>query len=503
MSGFIERYRDRIVGVLPCFDRVVVYGSMTEICNKFELERYLRRNEIPLERFADFFQVITNQIKKNAEAVAEANELKIEWIGRKYFRKEKRIKEILAERGDAPGLVHIFKAVEVCNTFDVRMHRTKKHRFICPDSAKCLHYYFYFIHPIYGLCYVRVPTRMPFRLQFYFNGHNWLAKRLESEGITFTQVENAFLDLGDFERAAELTRDFDTRELQQVLEQLAQQYCPVSHRFPRMYRWNVMQLEHSVDVIFDCEESLSDFYNHVIRVASCDVKAEEIASFMGRELDAKTKAEISSIFKTRIQGTCIRHKMGKVSIKMYDKFGRILRVETTTNDVTFFKQRRIVSKRDGTEAYEIAKVKKWIHSLPAMIGIMHAANKRYLEFISAMDDPSSGNRHLRKISEPVRQNKRSHRGFNLFNDEDLNLVIAILQGEFNISGVRNRDLQRLLGKTSSQISRILKRLSLHGLIKKVAHTYKYYLTKLGKCVLVCGLHLRESLIVPALAGPDS
>jgi hypothetical protein len=35
--------------------------------------------------------------------------------------------------------------------------------------------------------------------------------------------------------------------------------------------------------------------------------------------------EIGSQFSTRIEGTCIKHRFGKCSIKMYDKHGIVLR----------------------------------------------------------------------------------------------------------------------------------------------------------------------------------
>ncbi|MCP5096763.1 MAG: hypothetical protein GY943_14515 [Chloroflexi bacterium] len=63
---------------------------------------------------------------------------------------------------------------------------------------------FYFIDPDCGLCYLRVPTWCPFRLQFYFNGHNALAAQLQREQIAFEQIENGFLRIDDFNRANEL-----------------------------------------------------------------------------------------------------------------------------------------------------------------------------------------------------------------------------------------------------------------------------------------------------------
>ena len=87
-----------------------------------------------------------------------------------------------------------------------------------------------------------------------------------------------------------------------------------------------------------------------------------------------------------------------------------------------------------------------------------------------------------------------------FDSDDDALFRAIARGEFNISGVQNKTLRRFLsGKNSSQVSRLLKRLRLHGLIRKVAHGYKYYLTQFSKQVIATGLKLRELVIIPQLA----
>jgi hypothetical protein len=146
-------------------------------------------------------------------------------------------------------------------------------------------------------------------------------------------------------------------------------------------------------------------------------------------------------------------------------------------------------------------VKKNIYSLGIMGRLMAAANCRYLDYLAALDDPSDGARKLPKVADPVRRDGRSHRGFNLFQAEDLGVFLAIVRGEFAINGFRNRDLRRHLGKTSRQVSRILKRLRLHGLIKIVGKSYKYYLTRLGRSVVSCALQLRQHLVIPALAEP--
>jgi hypothetical protein len=142
---------------------------------------------------------------------------------------------------------------------------------------------------------------------------------------------------------------------------------------------------------------------------------------------------------------------------MYDKFGLILRIETTVNDVCFFPHYREVEQRDGTRLTKWTHMKKSLYSLTALREALRAANRRYLEFVSTLADPSAGVEKLRKLSQTVIEHERSYPGFNLFCEEDQQLMQALARGEFNIRGLQNRTLR------------------LHGFIKKVGRTYHYYL----------------------------
>jgi hypothetical protein len=261
-----------------------------------------------------------------------------------------------------------------------------------------------------------------------------------------------------------------------------------------------MQVESATDIVFRSQTDLESIYEHIIRTAVHAVKADNIATFLGRKLNGNYQGEMGNNFHTRIQGTRIKHHMGQVSIKMYDKLAIVLRIETTANDVSFFKHHRKVEHRDGTWERKLAPVRKSIYSLPVMSELMKASKRRYIDFIAAIDDPSAGIKDLDKVSRPVYDGKRSFKGFNLFHGDDLDLFLAIARGEFTVSGCRNKNLRTLLQKTGPQISRMLKRLRTHGLIKRIGRTYKYYLTVLGQNVVTTALKLRQMVIIPSLAG---
>jgi hypothetical protein len=138
--------------------------------------------------------------------------------------------------------------------------------------------------------------------------------------------------------------------------------------------------------------------------------------------------------------------------------------------------------------------------LPALREVLAAAHRRYLECLSTLEDPRHGRDKLDKLSQSVQNQGRSYPGFHFFASNDEALFQVIARGECNISGMQNKALRRFLpDKNSGQISRLLKRLRVHGLLKKVGHAYKYYLTHFGKEVIAAALKLRELVIVPKLA----
>jgi hypothetical protein len=495
-----ERHAKQIAGVLSCYDRVIAQGTLPVLCYADGMTTYLSKRAIRIFDFTQFAKPLTDAIKANAEAIAAANGLVIDYVRKKNFRKEDRVKEALKKRGEHPGLVWIFSALEPCTTYQPWHDKNSGRTFLRYDDGKCLHYYFYFIDEVLGLCYVRVPTWCPFRLQFYCNGHNWLARQLEKKNIGYQLLDNAFTAIEDWAAAQQIAEGWDASGLHRKLDEFAHRYCPILAQIEETYHWSLAEAEYATDIVFHRQADLQALYGNLIRTAIHTVKPDDIATFLGKKLDPKYQGEMGNRYNVRIEGTRVRHCMGMASIKMYDKFGHILRIETTAKDISFFKHYREVEQRNGEAVMKFAPLKKTIYSLGALRELLNAANRRYLEFLSALDDASNGIDKLNKITRTVHEQARSYRGFNFFDTDDEALFLALARGEFTISGVQNKSLRALFPHYSSgQTSRILRRLRTHGLIKKASHCYKYYLTALGKQVIALGLKLKQLLIIPELA----
>ena len=495
-----ERHADEIAGVLSCYDRILIFGTLPKICYAGGMTSYLYEQKIRIFDYPRFAEPFRDQLRENAERLAAENGIEIEYIRKKNFRKEERIKKVLAQRGDHPGLVWIFSALEPCATYKPWYDKKTGKAYLKPEDGKCLHYYFYFIDEELGLCYVRVPTWLPCRLQVYGNGHHWLAAQLKKRQVDYTLLDNAFIHIADWGQAQRIADGWQAKRIHRRLDAFARRFCPIIRHFGVQYHWSLDQCEYATDIVFRRQQPLEAIYGHLTRTAIHTVKPDNIATFLGRKLTGNYRDEMGNRFNIRIAGTRIKHTMGPVSIKLYDKFGLILRIETTVNEVSFFKHYRQVEHRDGTREMKYADMRKTIYSLPALQELLVAANRRYLEFLSTIEDPRSGLDKLDKLSLRVREGDNSYPGFNFFDPEDQMLFEALTRGEYNISGLQNKTLRpHLRDKTSGQVSRLLKRLRMHGLIKKIGKTYKYYLTSFGRQVIAAGLKLKELVLIPQLA----
>ncbi len=463
------------------------------------MTRFLYARDVRIFDYPQFAATLRERVRERAALLAAQAGIVIEHIAKSHIRKEAVVAKVLETRGDRPGLVHVISAMEACDAYqpwhDKQTHKT----YVRPDTGKCLHYYFYFLDDELGLIYLRAPTWAPFRLQFYCNGHSWLARRLAAEGIGFTAADNAFVRIDDWARAQELADGFSHR-LHRVLDHYAALCCPVLDVFAQAYHWSLTQVEYASDLVFRSAATLEPLYEQLIRESVLSVKAEQTASFLGHKITPQLTQELGTQFSTRIEGTCIKHRFASSSIKMYDQFGCILRIETTTNDVSFFKHHRKVEHRERPATRALAPVKKTIYSLIDLREILLGCNRRYLAHLSALDDFSAGVRALERLTKPRSVDGKSVKGINFFDPTDNALLHALQNPRVNIAGIRRADLGPLLGALSAaRISRQLRRLRDIGAIKRVAGTYRYYLTRIGRAATAALCRVTQSLIIPALA----
>lgn len=509
-SDLTERHAKQIKGVLHCFDRLVLFGTYKAIGWPGAMGRHLYERGVRLLDYEkDYANRLRLEVAQQVKAVAAAEGLAVIQVNAGQ-RKEALVEQILQRRGRREGVVCILGAMERCRCYKVGKNHATGFLHLQWSPGKCQHFYVYFIDAQFGLGYLRIPTWAPFRLQAYCNGHDWLERQLQAAGIRCQKADNCFTHLSDFAAAQALVAQFDPHALHTMLDRLARRFVAVHDRFAASLHWSVYQAEWATDIVFKNDRLLPDLYGQIVRTAAVEVGCADIYRFLGKRPSGRSRAEVSSRLQTLVQGTRIKHTVGSTSLKMYDKAGRVLRIECTTSDITSFTHYRKVEPRRSQDreapagspaASKHAPMRKTLYSLPALAEAMQACTQRYLGYISQWPDRTAERHELRSVTAAVRDEQdRSHRGVNFFHDDDLRFLQALLRGENQIAGLRNRTLQaHLPGWKPGKIGRTLRRFRALGLLKGVAGTRKYYLTKRGMHLLVVGRQLTERVILPALA----
>jgi hypothetical protein len=264
------------------------------------------------------------------------------------------------------------------------------------------------------------------------------------------------------------------------------------------YYWVADQFEYATDVMFTDPRALEGLYPKLLEHATLCFSAEDVLVFLGRKLNGHFKGEVLNDCKKRRQGARVKHRMKENWIKMYDKFGSVLRIETVINRPYEFRVRR-QGIRAGHKVMGWFPMAKGVANMPRYAEVCRAANRRYLDALGVVNDPGQALEELPSLAQPVRKNGKSHRGFNPWSREDIGLFTAILRGEHTLHGFRNRDIRRhLFGpkayphqkrRQSARVSRLFRILHVHRLIAKIPRSHRWRVTHRGQKLMTTAIAL--------------
>ena len=116
-QSLTERYRERLAGVLSCYDRIVITGTLPGACYAGGMTSFLYSRGIRIFDYARFAEPLRERIRSRAQEVCVEAGIEVEHINRPHIRKEEVVAKVLARRGDHPGLVHVISAMEACQSY--------------------------------------------------------------------------------------------------------------------------------------------------------------------------------------------------------------------------------------------------------------------------------------------------------------------------------------------------------------------------------------------------
>ncbi len=494
VCSFLVKFSSIISWVLSCFDRVIFKGHLP-ISRASEFEKFVDCH-LKIRR-ADFLEVVgpewSERLVEQAKRMAQKYDRLYEYHAGEVD-KDAWAKEQLQRHPVVEGLVGILCVKEACPTFKLAQGKDRP----CFVSRKVPQrvLYYYFLDRDLGLMHVRLQTWAPFTCQVYANGHDYVARQLRKKGSAFEQVDNAFVELADPAAAQRCADRFAKLPWPKILERYARQVNPLLHaEFKGMsHYWVIDQAEYATDLRFVSKHALAGLFGRLLAFALLTFSPKKIFCYLGRKWHERFDGEVQTRYKSvREPGACIKHFMKRNWLKMYDKLGLLLRVETVINQPGEFKVLRECQHRDGTTTLGWFAMCKGVGNMHHYQSHALTCNQRYLEALAAVDDPTPSYDDLEKLTERQHQKGRSYAGFNPAREAEARLFAAVLAGDHIAQGFRNKDIRAALYENpcadshcqrhSATVGRLLKRLHIRGFVAKVPRTRRWRVTEEGRRVL--------------------
>jgi len=518
MKNFIERFGKSILGVVHGFDRIRFRGTRRFLANAAGMLGYLWQRHVLLKDFKAFAGNITAQVRQAAEEVATSQGRPVEYLHNSDMDKEAWARELAQRNRIHQGLIGVLKSVERCWSYEVGPNRAKQKLELRGKPSKCLHYYHYFNDADVGLVYVRLQTWFPFTVHVGMNGREWLARQMDGIGMRYQRRDNCFAWIEDWGRAQTLFDKQLRTDWPSLLNRLLQQANPalgIVDSYPTPYYWSLEEGEWASDLAFSSCAALAELAPRLFRHAWLNFDSSDVMRFLGSKAvreqgpHGNFTGEVVTDLKRRLEGTRIKHRLNRNWIKMYDKQGSVLRVETVVNDP---RDMKVYRTKEGDEGGQKSwqRLRKGVADIHRRAEISQAANTRYIEALATVDDSRSLAELTQAVCQPVTWQGKRARALNPLAAEDARLLEAVNRGEFAINGFRNRDLRGMLfpkqptneaeqRRQSAAVTRKLRLLRAHGLIHKVPKTHRYQLGPHGRDVINALLTARQACIAKLAA----
>jgi len=469
------------------------------------METWLLRQDVLVKDFKPFALALTEKIKATAKATAEAARRPWRYLLGGGESKEDLARAIAQRDKVKSGLIAIFSAVEPCTSYTVRGNRQTKRLDLVLQPSRCTHLYHYFLHPVFGVMHVRVQTWLPFAVDVCLNGREWLARQMSEEGLRYNKRGNCFVRISDPMRAQQLCDEQLKTDWVKALDGLLDTTLPIHRQLGapigQSYYWSASQTEYATDVMFRDARTLAQFYPQWLHHGIRTFGSTEVLRYLGRRSPAAFRGDIATTLKQRPEGVRLKHMVNGNSLKMYDKEGQVLRVETTIVNPRDFRVYR-PSELEGTKNKWL-RMRSGVADLWRRAEVSRAANTRYLGALASVQGSTPLHEAVAPMCQKIRIDGQQHRALNPWAD-DAPLLEAISRGEYALNGFRNRDVRqhlypstpdpKLQRRRSAAVTRKLALLRAHGVIKKVTGTHRWMLTEQGRRVVSALLTARNANI---------
>jgi hypothetical protein len=497
MNAFFEHHKNSIRLHYRCFDRLLLNGLIQSFqqpervigfFNTYRDGKRVTRNELGdiAEQYKNW---VTNRSQKWGAPVLEPPDGRRDDFIDPYFKQAKPDQIVAILRAREPGRILIANG----NKKDDRWHLQMTQRWI-------IQYNFYLNDARWGRMFVRLCPYFPFTARVCLNQHHWLAIRMREEKIDFQQCTNAFLRCGNPKRLQELADSLTAKDLLTCGQKWLAYFTPFFSESERkthgcQHRLFFSQVEYCDNLVFHKRAALDAMGERLLDANRTIGQPNKISTIFGRKVTKNYRGELKTVIEDLdLPNPVIRSHYGNGFIKQYVRDHVDLRTEPASNNVADY------------------GVKKAVENLPQLREKMGAVIDNYLDVQQDILETFVDRGQLRKLSEPtVMENGKRIPGLKIDHPRQLAVMHALVRFANIAAGSQfyTRDLHshvaEALGKSTDQytlgsLRYDMSKLRAKGLVKKVARSRRYRLTREGYSICVVFLKLFERIYAPLTAG---
>ena len=370
------------------------------------------------------------------------------------------------------------------------------------------HYHFHVLDPEWGHLTFKVSGHPPFGVQVMLNGHEWVERCARHQAIAAVKEGNCFVggsDLPALDRLAEALGAEDAiGRVTEVCERWVYSTClcfeldrEEQQRSGFRYQYSCFQVEYSRNLVFARGTELEAVYQGFIDRTRRVLDVPTLKTIFGRKhrphllrrAGATTPRIERVVDASHYDVTVFKVHFGRLTLKVYDKGARVLRIEVIAHSVK--------ELRCG----------KRLEKLPIMLATLQ---RMVIDFLNVMQaahcgalDPAA----LDTLPQPTQRGTRRLAGIDLQKPRMRAVVEALLSLAPAPNGFTAGDVAAKIGDrlspttyTPRHAAYDLRKLRGKELVTRVGTTRRYRLAPPAIRTLVALLILREKIIKPVLAG---
>ena len=480
------------------FDRIVIRGYLSTLSRPENIVYFFRTIKQMECLSKEILRQRTDQYLNWVNAYTHNHQIPLVWAEKDVRKKDDLtpLRTHMQQKGRT-GVYYVLKSMEQGPSFRIVNPKfpvdDPNWRIVAPQCSRYTHLYFYIIDEVLGPFAMRIGAYLPFYATYYLNGHDIIAPMLTAEGVSFRMKDNAFVSVSDPSALQAAAERIDPHRIQERLDywtfMLGPKFAQNERDGMDLRRYYfISQVEHAQNIIFKRNHPIHSIFERSCDLGLARITTARIANIFGWRITKHTKGKHQVVLDQMDHGHHVLRAYSKnASVKQYEKDNTFLRIETCSNNLKDFRQ------------------KKALEHLPEVAEKLQAVNDRFADAQAENLNVEMDYPLLEKLAQTCRIKSQRMAGIRLENDRIIRLLEVLMHSSSHMGGQSAADIHQALlvahqltpdQYTRNQLAYDLRKLRAHGLIERPDNRYLYALSDYGRNAAAMLVIVRNRILRP-------